>query len=221
MLLQVRSLAKSFTRNGQSFKAVDQVNFQLQAGEMAVLSGPSGCGKSTFFNLLTGILPADQGQIFFQGQDISQQSEATWTKLRAHKLAYVPQTDSLLDNLCVLDNIILPHSLSGHPALPAEDIAQLLRGFGLAAVETAFPPDLSGGERRRVAMVRALAQDPLLLIADEPTGDLDPDNAQIILTFLQKKAQEGLAVLLSTHQLESMPAGLSHYHMQAGQIDLS
>lgn len=220
MLLQVENLSKCFTHGTQTFLAVDHVNFELRRGEMAVLSGPSGCGKSTFFNLLTGVLPADQGRIIFDGQDVTKNNRQAWTKLRSNQLAYILQADSLLHNLTVQENIKLPQRLCGYPPISNDYVSQLLYSFGLAGLEAEYPRSLSGGERRRVAIIRALVQSPLVLIADEPTGDLDPDNARLILEFLRRKSTEGLTVLISSHQLEAIPSGVAHYDMQAGRMSL-
>ena len=217
-MLSTIELTKTFSRQNRCFQAVDHVSFVLKAGETAILTGPSGCGKSTLFHLLCGITRPDGGQIFFDGQEITHWSEQKFAALRAEKLSYVLQGDSLLANFTVLENICVPHLLYAARADLAEKARTLLEQFGLADMAAELPANLSGGERRRVAIARAVVHDPMLVIADEPTSDLDEENAGMIMDFFQAQAAAGKAVLISTHDLSCVRPGTTHYTMQQGTI---
>ena len=217
-MLKATELTKTFSRQDRRFEAVDHVSFSLEAGEMAVLTGPSGCGKSTLFHLLCGITKPDSGQIFFEGQDITGLSEKQFSALRAEKISYVLQGDSLLPNFTVLENVCLPHQLYAANERLEQEARDLLEHFGLADLADDLPANLSGGERRRVAIARAFVHNPMLVIADEPTSDLDEENAAMILDFFQAQAAAGKAVLISTHDLSCIRPGTIHYTMRHGVI---
>ena len=196
-MLKTIDLTKTFARQNRDFEAVDHVTFSLEVGEMAILTGPSGCGKSTFFHLLCGITRPDSGQIFFNGSEITGLSETAFAAIRAEKISYVLQGDSLLPNFTVLENVCMPHQLYAAKEGLEERAKALLGQFGLADLAEDLPANLSGGERRRVAIARAFVHDPMLVIADEPTSDLDEENAAMIMDFFQAQAQAGKAVLIS------------------------
>lgn len=218
MIIECQGLSKTFSRQGKEFAAVDQVDFQLARGEFAVVTGQSGSGKSTFFNLLTGILKATRGKIFFAGQELTNSSARAWASLRASKISYVLQGHSLLDNLTVKDNICLPQALTQASYNLEDEAVTLLRDFGLGHMLNEYPGNLSYGERRRVSLIRAFVHQPSLVIADEPTSDLDPANAKLVMDFLAQKAKEGIAILISSHQLDILGPGLSHYEMDQGHL---
>lgn len=217
-MLKTRELTKRFSRENRTFEAVDHVSLALRAGEMAVLTGPSGCGKSTFFHLLCGITRPDSGQVFFEDRDITGLSSQAFAALRAEKISYVLQGDSLLHNFTVLENICLPHQLYARQKDLPEKAAALLERFGLTHMAQDFPANLSGGERRRVAIARAVVHGPALVIADEPTSDLDEENAAMLIDFLQAQAAAGTAVLISTHDHACIRTGTTHYTMDHGVI---
>lgn len=220
-MLKTIDLTKTFARQNRDFEAVDHVTFSLEVGEMAILTGPSGCGKSTFFHLLCGITRPDSGQIFFNGSEITGLSETAFAAIRAEKISYVLQGDSLLPNFTVLENVCMPHQLYAAKEGLEERAKALLGQFGLADLAEDLPANLSGGERRRVAIARAFVHDPMLVIADEPTSDLDEENAAMIMDFFQAQAQAGKAVLISTHDRSCIRPGTTHYTMEHGVISLA
>ncbi len=217
-MLKTIQLTKTFSRQNRSFEAVDHVSFSLEAGEMAVLTGPSGCGKSTLFHLLCGITRPDSGQIFFEDSEVTGLSNREFAALRAEKISYVLQGDSLLPNLTVLENIYLPHELYAPAREFKEEAMALLERFGLGCLAEDLPANLSGGERRRVAIARAVVHGPKLVVADEPTSDLDEENATMIMDFFQAQAAEGRAVLISTHDHSIIRPGSTHYAMKHGRM---
>ena len=180
------------------------------------LTGPSGCGKSTFFHLISGLTHADSGEILFEGKDLCKLSAKEWTHLRATQISYVLQGDSLLPNFTVLENICLPHRLCGEYPDLEKQAMQLLEEFGMEAMAQDYPTNLSGGERRRVAVARAVVHQPKLVIADEPTSDLDEENTALIMEHFQRQADSGKAVLISTHDLSCLRPNMVHYKMNKG-----
>lgn len=215
-MLTVKNLTKTFDRQNKHFDAVHDVNFSMESGDFCALTGPSGCGKSTFFHLLCGITKADSGEVLFDQKDICKLNAKELAAVRAEKISYVLQGDSLLPNFSVLENICLPHQLSCGRTDLEEKAMELLKQFGLEAMANDYPSNLSGGERRRVAIARAFVHDPKLVIADEPTSDLDEENTAMIIDFFQKQAHEGKAILISTHDLSCLRPGMIRYRMEKG-----
>lgn len=217
-MLKTLELTKTFSRQDRHFDAVHHVDFSINGGEMVVLTGPSGCGKSTFFHMICGITQADSGSILFDREDISHYSAEQWAQLRASKISYILQGDSLLPNFTVMENICLPHLLCGNDSDLESKALKLLKDFGLEAMANDYPTNLSGGERRRVAIIRAFVHDPKLIVADEPTSDLDEENTTLIIDFFQQQAKQGKAILISTHDLSCVRPGMIRYKMEKGQM---
>ncbi len=215
-MLTIKNLTKTFDRQNRHFDAVHEVDFHMSSGDFCVLTGPSGCGKSTFFHLICGITKADSGEIFFDGNDICKLSDKELAKLRAEQISYVLQGDSLLPNFTVLENICLPHQLCGKYDNLEEKAMELLHTFGLENMANDYPSNLSGGERRRVAIARACVHNPRLIIADEPTSDLDEENTALIMTFFQQQAKQGKGILISTHDLSCFRPEMIRFKMEKG-----
>ena len=193
-LLQVRALAK---RYGE-LPVFQGVSLDLAAGEFVALRGESGVGKSTLLNCIAGLDRADHGEVLLAGRAVQALPEPAQAQLRRELLGFVFQAFHVLPHLSVADNVGLPLMLLGRP--DAERVRQLLADVGLEALGPRMPAQLSGGQLQRVAIARALVHRPPLLLADEPTGNLDPDTAHRILDLLQTQVQrEGAACLLVTH----------------------
>ena len=193
-LLQISGLAKAY---GDS-TVFGQVDLQLAAGEFVALLGESGEGKSTLLNCIAGLDEADAGQILLQGQAVPQLAEPQRARLRRESLGFVFQAFHLLPHLSVAENTALPLMLLGRP--DAARVQQMLDAVGLGRLGGRAPAQLSGGQLQRVALARALVHRPALILADEPTGNLDPDTAARMLDLLQAQVQaEGAACLLVTH----------------------
>ena len=218
-MLQVKQLTKTFSRQKNDFDAVHEVNFEINAGDFCVLTGPSGCDKSTFFHMICGITKPDSGEIIFDGQNIEKDSAHKWAARRATDISYVLQGDSLLSNFTVLENICLPHQLSAKSVDLKEKALEILRQFGLENMANDYPTNLSGGERRRVAIARAFVHDPKLIVADEPTSFLDEENTKIILVYFTSQAKNGKAILISTHDLSFINGEMIHYVMKKGVME--
>ncbi|MBX3045617.1 MAG: ABC transporter ATP-binding protein [Anaerolineales bacterium] len=204
-LLRIHNLSKSYQEAGQRRSILRQVDLEIQPGEFVALLGSSGSGKSTFLNLISGIDLADEGEIWLQGQNLVAMSEAERTLFRRNHIGFVFQFFNLLPTLTVLENVTLPAELRGTPLKLAQARARELLGqVGLAGREGAFPDRLSGGEQQRVAIARALSHDPLLVLADEPTGNLDEETGSHIMALLEQLTrQAGKNLVMATHNLDN------------------
>jgi putative ABC transport system ATP-binding protein len=193
-VLQVTGLTKRYG-DQPVFSGVD---LSLKSGEFVALSGESGVGKSTLLNCIAGLEVADAGEVWLGGDGLHQLDEAGLARLRRERLGFVFQAFHVLPHLNVADNVGLPLLLQGRP--DAARVQQMLDAVGLAALGQRMPAQLSGGQLQRVAIARALVHRPPLILADEPTGNLDPDTARRILDLLHEQVQrEGAACLLVTH----------------------
>jgi putative ABC transport system ATP-binding protein len=184
------------------------VSLDLAEGEYAAVVGESGIGKSTLLNIVAGLEPADEGSVLFDGADITRMADDARTLLRRERFGFVFQAFHVLPHLTVAQNVGLPLLLRGRAQADIDAKArELIAAVGLAGREASMPRELSGGELQRVAIARALAGDPKLVLADEPTGNLDPENARQVLALLRAQVKErGAAGLLVTHS-ETAAAG--------------
>jgi putative ABC transport system ATP-binding protein len=199
-MLAIKDLIKTYAGpEGVRFDAVSIAHFELGAGEQIALRGESGCGKTTFLNLIAGILAADSGVIRIDARDMASLPEASRDRLRAEKLGYIFQTFNLLQGFTVLENVLLGMGFSPSGADPAR-ARQILERVGLGSRLGHFPRQLSTGQQQRVAVARALANRPALVLADEPTGNLDPRNAREAIALIRAACREnGASLLLVSH----------------------
>jgi putative ABC transport system ATP-binding protein len=217
MLLQAIGLTKSYERRGKKFFAANNVNLRVKAEDFICIAGESGSGKSTLLNMLTGLLKADCGEIVFDGKDICSLDDAELARLRNGKIGYIPQGNSLLQNFSVLDNVCLPWYLTRKTDI-RNTARELLGKVGIAHLERESPRDLSGGEIRRVAIARSLIARPEVLIADEPTGDLDPHNADEVLRLFADVHSQGVAVIIVTHERQMPLCANRCFVMKSGSL---
>jgi len=193
-LLEVRQLAKRYG-NARVFEHID---LQVQAGEIVAILGESGVGKSTLLNCIAGLDSVDAGSVFITGAEVTAMSEREQALMRRAQLGFVFQAFHVLPHLSVANNVALPLMLLSRP--DARRVADVLDAVGLANLCDRLPRTLSGGEMQRVAIARALVHRPRLVLADEPTGNLDPDTAERVLSLLASQVlSEGAGCLLVTH----------------------
>jgi putative ABC transport system ATP-binding protein len=191
---------KVYRADGVTVEAVRGVDIELGIGEFVAIMGPSGSGKSTLLHVLGGLEPATSGEIWLRGQRVDGLSTAAWAILRRQHIGFVFQFFNLLSNMTVADNVELPALLAGAtPRQARKRREELLAELGIAAKAGAAPARLSGGEQQRVAMARALANEPSVLMADEPTGNLDSSNTRDVLRLLRRAHDQGQAILMVTH----------------------
>lgn len=220
MLLHISHLRKQYLRGGKTpFWAVDDVSLNMAAGEFVSIIGRSGSGKTTLLNMIAGLLTPTSGEILFKGTNLHRLSDAALSSLRNEQLGCLPQGYSLLPNLTALDNVSLPFYLQKRAGSCDERARGLLGEVGLAGLEDAYPAEMSGGEMLRTAIARALINEPKLLIADEPTSDLDVDTAAEIMDLLLRINRQGTALLIVTHDLEITRFSSRVYRLASGKLE--
>jgi putative ABC transport system ATP-binding protein len=218
MLLRARDLRKDFVRGDASFAAVLGASLDVAEGDFITVSGKSGSGKTTLVTMLAGLLRPTAGRLAFDGQDVCSLSDKRLAALRNREIGFVPQGASLLGNYTAFDNVRMPQVFAGREKTGSDRAAFLLEAVGVGHLAKAFPSSLSGGEVRRVAIARALFNSPRLLVADEPTGDLDPENSRAIMDFFAAINAQGTAVIVVTHEDEAAKRGARHFAMCAGEL---
>lgn len=218
MLLQLENISKSYNESQSTIHAVDGVSLEVAAGEFVAVRGPSGCGKSTLLLTAGGLLKPDQGKVKIEDQDPYSLSPDDRAEFRANNIGFVFQQFHLVPYLSVLENVLAPGLATNVNSGLRERALKLVEQFGLTDRIGHVPAKLSSGERQRVAMARALLNSPKLLLADEPTGNLDQENAENILAYLKQFAAEGGAVLLVTHDDRAVVYAQRVVHLLNGKI---
>lgn len=203
-LLEARSLGKEYRRGGVTISALHGVDLEIARGEFVAITGPSGCGKSTLLSLLGGLTRPTSGAVLIDGIDLGTLTTEEQAALRRSKIGFVFQTFALVPTLTVQENVALPLILAGVPTADRlARIAPLLAATGLEAQRDFFPTELSGGQKQRVGIARALAGAPAVLLADEPTGNLDRATAVTVLNLLTRLRSEcDLGMVMVTHDEE-------------------
>jgi ABC-type lipoprotein export system ATPase subunit len=199
-MLRARRLRKEYGRDASLVRAVDGVDLDVRAGETLAVMGPSGCGKSTLLHLLGGLDRPSAGEIWLAGQRIDQMSERGMAALRRDGVGFVFQAFHLMDELTAVENIELPALLAGRsPGVARRRANELLERVGLADRARHLPSQLSGGQRQRVAIARSLANAPLIVLADEPTGNLDSEATLDVLRLFESLHEAGQTLVIVTH----------------------
>ena len=220
MILKAEEISKRYFRKtgrANHFLAVQPTTLALEPGTVTALMGRSGSGKTTLLHMLAGLLRPTEGRVTLDGQSLYDMGDAALSRLRNTRIAVVPQGRSAIDTLSVLENVRLPRAMYGGVDDP-QAAMRWLEALDIAALADARPAELSGGELRRMAIARALAQDADVLLADEPTGDLDDDNTRRALQLLRGAAAGGKAVLLVTHEEMAAEYADCVYRMDAGRL---
>ena len=221
MILEATGLSKEFARargGKRVFTAVHPLDFGLDERQLTVISGHSGSGKSTLLTMLAGILTPTAGHVHVDGTDLYALRDEERSRLRNARIGLVPQGNTALRALTVLDNVLLPSVLYSRDEAPAARGRELLTTVGLADLAEAKPTELSGGELRRMAIARALLMEPSIVLADEPTAGLDSANATAVLTLLRDAANAGAAVLVVSHEAEARHFADRSYTMEDGHL---
>jgi ABC-type lipoprotein export system ATPase subunit len=194
------------------------LDLDVAAGEMVAVLGRSGSGKSTLLHLLGGLDRADAGQIAIAGESLSEASERELTRIRLRRVGFVFQSFQLIEELTGAENVLLPTRLPGAPAGGSARASRLLQELGVAAAAARAPHELSGGEQQRLAIARALVNDPVLLLADEPTGNLDTSSAAAVLSLLRGLTSDGRGVVLVTHEQRATAEADRVLHLVEGRL---
>jgi len=223
VLVEIRNLAKSYARGGQAVPVLADITLDIEAGDFIALMGPSGSGKTTLLNLIAGIDKPDSGTLRVDGVDIAALGEAELADWRAAHVGFIFQFYNLMPVLTAYENVELPLMLA--PLSRAERRARVelvLSVVGLTDRMKHYPNELSGGQQQRVAIARAVVADPTIIVADEPTGDLDRVSAADILAMMQRLNRElGKTIIMVTHDANAAKAARSVLHLEKGELLVS
>ncbi len=217
--IEARNLRKTYHIGKIEVEALRGVSFAVQRGEFVSVVGPSGSGKSTLFYLLGGLSRADGGSVVLDGDDLASLSDAERTRMRKRKIGFVFQKFNLLPTLDARSNILIAKEIAGNGDRDQAYFERITDLLGLTKRLKHRPAELSGGEQQRVALARALINKPVVVLADEPTGNLDSKNSDIVLNMLRLSNRElGQTVMMITHNPEAATYGDRIIHMRDGQI---
>lgn len=216
--LEAKKLVKEYKRRGVSFRAVDDIDFSIDTGDFVMIEGESGSGKTTFLNLLTGLTEPTSGDVLISGKPLKDIGDKELSKIRNQKIKYIPQGESLLSALTVRENILFPYTVGGLEKPSPERLLEVSDKLGITELLDEYPSELSGGEMRRATIARAVINKPSLIIADEPTGSLDSANTSRVMEIFKDIASEGTAVIVVTHQKETLGYASKVYGMEQGSL---
>jgi putative ABC transport system ATP-binding protein len=219
-IISIRDLRKTYQTGKVSVEALRGVNLEVPKGEFLSIVGPSGSGKSTLFHIVGGLTPPTSGEVVVAGENVSKVGDAGRTELRRKCVSFVFQKFNLLPNLTARDNIRVARYISGKGEGPfTPDFQNILNLLGIANRLDQKPNEMSGGEQQRVAIARALATGPAILLADEPTGNLDTANSLAVLKILRDLNERlSQTILMITHNVEAAEYGHRIVHMRDGRI---
>jgi putative ABC transport system ATP-binding protein len=218
-IIQIRDLRKVYRLGKVDVPALRGVDLSVPPGEFLAIVGPSGSGKSTLFHIIGGLTPPTSGTVRVAGQELAGMTGAGRTNLRKRTVAFVFQKFNLLPNLTARDNIAVARYLAGMDSKPGPEFEEILRLLGIANRLDQKPSTLSGGEQQRVAIARAVVSHPAILLADEPTGNLDTENSKAVLEILRDLNERlGQTILMITHNPEAAAYGHRTVHMRDGRI---
>ncbi|MDH5618664.1 MAG: ABC transporter ATP-binding protein [Gammaproteobacteria bacterium] len=199
-MLQLVDLTKRFVTDEMETTALNAINLEISDGEFVAVMGPSGCGKTTLLNVIGMLNSPDEGQYLFEGIDIAKYTETQLTLLRRQRLGFIFQTFNLIDELTVSENVELALLYQGADRKSRRDkVAAVLNRVDISGRSRHFPQQLSGGQQQRVAIARALVGGPKLILADEPTGNLDSQNGEEVMALIKELNAGGTTVLMVTH----------------------
>jgi putative ABC transport system ATP-binding protein len=218
-IIETRDLRKTYRVGKVDVPALRGVDLTVKPGEFLAIVGPSGSGKSTLFHIIGGLTPPTSGEVRVAGQDLAAMTEAGRTRLRKRTVAFVFQKFNLLPNLTARDNIAIARHIGGFDSKPEASFEEVLRLLGIANRLDHKPSELSGGEQQRVAIARAIVNHPAILLADEPTGNLDSESSKAVLEILRGLNERlGQTILMITHNPEAAAYGHYIVHMRDGKI---
>lgn len=219
ILLETRSLHKIYEMDGEKVHAVDGVNLKINKGDFLSIIGPSGCGKSTLMHLLGCLDKPTSGKIFLDGEDLSKLSDSELAKIRNQKIGFVFQTYNLLPKTPAIANIELPLIYTNISPKKRKELAiNTLKMVGLLDRASHYPSQLSGGQQQKIAIARALINNPSVILADEPTGNLDSKSGQEIILLLKNLNQKGNTIILVTHDHSIAHQAKKIIHLLDGKI---
>jgi putative ABC transport system ATP-binding protein len=202
-IIELKNVAKYYEMGDNVVKALDCINIEIKQGDFVAIMGPSGSGKSTSMNLIGSLDLATKGNIYLDGHDIEYLGESELAQIRGKKIGFIFQQFNLIPNLTAKENVMLPMLFQNKEEIERETKAEeLLKLVELESRMNHYPNQLSGGQQQRVAIARSLANDPEVILADEPTGNLDTKTGEMVMSFLNKLNNEGKTIIIVTHNPE-------------------
>ncbi len=218
-MIEIRDITKTYTVDGQAFKAVDNVSFAVSRGEMVSIIGHSGSGKTTLLSLIGGLTRPDSGEVVIDGVSLRSMNDDTLSEFRNKKMNFIYQFSSLIPTLTTIENVMLPTAFGNFSDENEGYARELIRTVGLEDRMNSYPSHLSGGQQRRVAIARAFVNSPEIILADEPTGDLDEDTEkEVIRLFHRMNEERGITFILVTHNREIADQAKKHFRMTNGVL---
>ena len=200
-MLQIEKVSKTYHSKGIDYPVLKEITATIHDGEFVAIMGPSGSGKTTLLNVISGFISADGGKVILDGQDILTGEENELAEIRQHKLGFVFQDFMLLNGLTIRENFFLPQIIAGKPKSQMEQNTHtLLEVFGIEEIAEKYPAEVSGGQKQRASIARALSNNPSIILADEPTGNLDSKSSTAVIeAFLNAKEKIGATIFMVTH----------------------
>lgn len=220
-MIKLRNIYKEYKLDGEIFTALKNINLEIKKGEFTAIAGPSGSGKSTLMHTIGLIDHPSRGQIFIEDKDISKLNDDQLSKLRNEFVGFIFQQFNLINKLTVMENILLPaiYIRKKTNFNPQEKVLFLMKRFGIENKANSYPNKISGGEQQRVAIARALINNPKIILADEPTGNLDTKTGDKILNLLEElNKKDGLTVIIVTHERDVAERTRRKIQMRDGEI---
>ena len=220
-LIVLKKVAKYYYMGNNVIKALDDIDIVIEEGDFVAIMGPSGSGKSTAMNLVGSLDLATHGKIFLDGTNIEEVDESELAQIRGRKIGFIFQSFNLIPNLTAKENVMLPMMFQGVDQEDREDKAlKLMKLVELGDRMNNYPNQLSGGQQQRVAIARALANDPDVILADEPTGNLDTRTGQIVMNFLEKLNSQGKTIIMVTHDPDkALKHARTVYWVKDGKVE--
>ena len=218
MIVDIKKLTKTFSDGSRKLHVLKDINLQIEKGSITTIKGPSGSGKSTLLSIIGTLDNADSGELLING--ISVQDNTNFDKLRNKSIGFVFQFHNLISELTLEENVSLPKMIAKEH-LDKKELIELFEYFDLKDRMNSFPNDLSGGEKQRVAVMRAVINNPSIIIADEPTGNLDKENALKMMSLFQKlNTEKKLTIIIATHDEDVFNIGHKKYQLVDGYLKL-
>ena len=218
MIVDIKKLTKTFSDGSRKLHVLKDINLQIEKGSITTIKGPSGSGKSTLLSIIGTLDNADSGELLING--ISVQDNTNFDKLRNKSIGFVFQFHNLISELTLEENVSLPKMIAKEH-LDKKELIELFEYFDLKDRMNSFPNDLSGGEKQRVAVMRAIINNPSIIIADEPTGNLDKENALKMMSLFQKlNTEKKLTIIIATHDEDVFNIGHKKYQLVDGNLEL-
>ena len=213
-MLEINNISKTYRKGSEEFTALENVNLQIEKGDFVLVNGPSGAGKSTLLNMIGGLIHPDSGEIFYNGKNIYKQKSSLINEYRKKHVGFMFQQFHLMPYLTVLENIRFGCYTKKH----LDNVDSYLEKCSLSGLENKYPSDLSVGEKQRTAFIRAIISGPDLLLADEPTGNLDPGNSLVLMSLIEDYNNTGGTVVVVSHNPEAAKYSNLNISLERGRM---